>query len=320
MERIRKSKHICALLDTVADFDPTPNLTDPTPGAEAWMAFEWMDHSLVDFEHKYLKDHPWILQIASRQILKALGIYKEPNLIHTDLKHENILVSNINSPEPIVKLADLGATIPEGYNKDRIQLIAIRAPEVWRHKGGFHVSDVWSLGVTLTDCLLPVPIFGTRDNTLKIDPECWCVAKIFRLFYQFPRPLHRLLQSEWELAAKLANPQYKYMEVGTMDDELRKLELPEVIVDFVMSLLVVDDEKRPTAQEALKHPFFQAKLEVPPDLCWKIGAEDHLSQGASSSDQYSPGQGEQIFLTSTLYLDREQSCLSMSYPHTSESV
>lgn len=32
-------------------------------------------------------------------------------VIHNvDIKHENILVSNINSDEPVVKLADLGAS------------------------------------------------------------------------------------------------------------------------------------------------------------------------------------------------------------------
>lgn len=45
-----------------------------------------------------------------------------------------------------------------------------------------------------------------------------------------------------------------------MDKEIGKLELPEIMVDFITSLLVVDDEKRPTAQEALKHPFFHAEF------------------------------------------------------------
>ncbi|KMP09933.1 hypothetical protein CISG_02549 [Coccidioides immitis RMSCC 3703] len=265
IESIRKSKHIRALLDTIDDFDSTPNLADPTPGAKPWMAFEWMDHSLVDFDPKYFKQHPRILQVASKSVLKALATYKELNLIHTDLKHENILISNIDSEEPTVKLADLGASsycpfaIPDGFNDERIQPIACRAPEVWRGKGCFHASDVWSLGVTLTDCLSPASIFGIHDDPLGIG-EHWAVAKLFRLFNSLPSPVDRYRESEWELAEKLVDPQYGYMKVGTIDKEIRKLELPEIMVDFIMSLLVVDDEKRPTAQEALKHPFIHAEF------------------------------------------------------------
>nr|KMM64141.1 hypothetical protein CPAG_00493 [Coccidioides posadasii RMSCC 3488] len=214
IESIRKSKPIRALLGTIDDFDSTPNLADPTPGAEPWMAFEWMDHSLVDFDPKYFKQHPRILQVASKSVLKALATYKELNLIHT--------------------------AIPDGFNDERIQPIACRAPK-------------------LTDCLSPASIFGIHDDPLGVG-EHWAVAKLFRLFNSLPSPVDRYRESEWELAEKLVDPQYGYMKVGTIDKEIRKLELPEIMVDFIMSLLVVDDEKRPTAQEALKYPFIHAEF------------------------------------------------------------
>lgn len=84
IQSVRKSKHIRALLDAVDGFDPSPDLVDPTPGAEPWMAFEWMDNSLVDFSPEYFKQHPRVLKVASNSVLKALAIYKEMNLIHTD--------------------------------------------------------------------------------------------------------------------------------------------------------------------------------------------------------------------------------------------
>lgn len=90
IKSIRKSKHIRALLDTIDDFDSTPSLADPTPGAEPWMAFEWMDHSLVDFDPKYFKQHPRILQLASKNVLKALATYKALNLIHTGRFGDNV--------------------------------------------------------------------------------------------------------------------------------------------------------------------------------------------------------------------------------------
>jgi serine/threonine protein kinase len=90
--------------------------------------------------------------------------------------------------------------------------------------------------------------------------EHWAVAKLFRLFNGLPSPVDRYRESEWELAEKLVDPQYGYVKVGTINEEFGTLGLPEIMVDFIMSLLVVDDENRPTAQEALKHPFFQAEF------------------------------------------------------------
>jgi hypothetical protein len=85
LECIRKSKHIRALLDTIDDFDSTSNLADPTPGAEPWMAFEWMDHSLADFDSQYFTRNPRILQVASKSVLNALEIYKELSLIRAGM-------------------------------------------------------------------------------------------------------------------------------------------------------------------------------------------------------------------------------------------
>ncbi len=51
-----------------------------------------------------------------------------------------------------------------------------------------------------------------------------------------------------------------YIDVGTLRQELESLSGPKVdpgLLDFIDSLLIVDHTKRPTAAEALEHPYLR---------------------------------------------------------------
>jgi serine/threonine protein kinase len=83
-----------------------------------------------------------------------------------DINPNNVFLSSIDTPSPVVKVGDLGnsehsplrtprtmlilAVLQEGYDKIRVQSLPTRAPEVWRGLGCWHSSDVWSLGVTVS--------------------------------------------------------------------------------------------------------------------------------------------------------------------------
>lgn len=52
-----------------------------------------------------------------------------------------------------------------------------------------------------------------------------------------------------------------YIEVATLRQELESLSGPKVdpeLLDFIDFLLIVDHTKRPTAAEALKHPYMHS--------------------------------------------------------------
>lgn len=86
--------------------------------------------------------------------------------IRLDINPNNIFLSSIDMPSPVVKVGDLGnsehllrrtpgtmlilAVLQEGYDKIRVQSLPTRAPEVWRGLGCWHSSDVWSVGVTVS--------------------------------------------------------------------------------------------------------------------------------------------------------------------------
>jgi serine/threonine protein kinase len=104
-----------------------------------------------------------MLLIQVSMLLPAVLSIKTKRL---DVNPNNIFLSNINGPLPVVKLGDLGTctyfsapypsptltwvVIKEGYSSQRLQCLPCRAPEVWQGIGCFHSSDVWSVGVTVS--------------------------------------------------------------------------------------------------------------------------------------------------------------------------
>ena len=113
-------------------------------------------------------------------------------------------------------------------------------------------------------------LFGQWDKIIKDHTAAWCIAKIIRLTgpVDLPPPSAKYF-SEFKLAQHLETSNYEHLETGkstpfiTVKTLRQELELlPRELcssqcIDFIEHLLVVDRGKRPTAEEALKHPFIQ---------------------------------------------------------------
>lgn len=111
-------------------------------------------------------------------------------------------------------------------------------------------------------------IFGINDKFVEDLTESWCIAKIDRLIGPLGAPLQNPeYESEFRMAGELSMGTYihpemdgpvPYIDVGTLRQELGSLTDPSVdpgLLDFIDSLLIVDNTKRPTAAEALEHPY-----------------------------------------------------------------
>lgn len=203
----------------------------------------------------------------AKSVLEALALIQEKfKAIHTDVNPNNIFLSNIREQEPVVKLGDLG----NSYDKIRLQSLETRAPEVWRGLGCWPASDVWSLGVTLAHWLCGTPIFGPKDKMVQGLTEAWCIAKIQRLVRPVQAPINPDYEDEFLVANHLettifihpdTNLKTRFIKKGPLREELGRLQNPKVpseLMDFIEYLLVVDHRKRPTASEALLHPYLQS--------------------------------------------------------------
>jgi serine/threonine protein kinase len=116
--------------------------------------------------------------------------------------------------------------------------------------------------------LSPSLIFGTKDKTIQGLAEAWCIAKIRRLVGPLDPPINNTdYEEEFQVAKTLESTTFEhpdtklatqFIKVGTLRSELERLPGPKIspeLLDFIEYLLVVDHTKRPTALEALQHPY-----------------------------------------------------------------
>lgn len=163
-----------------------------------------------------------------RQILGAVSYCHslEPPVVHRDLKPENFLFKD-KSEESVIKVIDFGLSkLAPPANRDvmhtRVGTPYYIAPEVLRRE--YTVKcDVWSVGVIAYILLCGYPPFY-GDN----DREIFRRVSVGR--FSFPSP-------EWDHISTHAK-------------------------DFVASLLQIDASRRPTAADALRHPFFALSFDA----------------------------------------------------------
>ncbi|KAL9633970.1 MAG: hypothetical protein Q9164_004371 [Protoblastenia rupestris] len=154
----------------------------------------------------------------------------------------------------------------EGYSTVRNQSLETRAPEVWQGRECRHTSDVWSLGVTLAHWLASLTIFGPGDKRVEGLTEAWCLAKLQCLVGPLDPPVDKpALRKEWLYAQEIltlqdteTNGKSLLIPDRTLRQTLESLPDPKPagdLLDFIDYLLIKDHTCRPTAEEALEHPY-----------------------------------------------------------------
>lgn len=110
-----------------------------------------------------------MLRPMVKQILLALEILYEHNIIHCDIKPENILlVRNVHDESVKVKLIDFGSACYENGNLfSNIQTAYYRAPEVILGSPYDAAIDMWSLGCVIVELYTGFPLFpGKTDHEM----------------------------------------------------------------------------------------------------------------------------------------------------------
>mmetsp|Transcript_72502 Transcript_72502/g.125777 ORF Transcript_72502/g.125777 Transcript_72502/m.125777 type:complete len:414 (+) Transcript_72502:72-1313(+) len=127
---------------------------------------------------EFLKEHGYVQEETARkfltQIAAGICMLHRENILHCDLKPQNILLSN-GSTDPKLKIANFGfarVSQPQDMATTICGSPLYTAPEILRHEPYDAKADLWSVGAILYELLLGRPPFnGTNPMQLLANIE-----------------------------------------------------------------------------------------------------------------------------------------------------
>lgn len=227
------------------------------------MVLEKADHSLRQriHEDKMTTEH---IRLAACHILLALEYVHAQNIIHRDIKSENILVfTQSHDADPVFKLCDFGLSkimtkaLPP---TPKIVTYTHRAPEIICEYPYSFKCDLWSVG-----CVLYEMICGALPFKVSSDNDIHLLQTILNnLHYEVnEKELRELLPSNTESKVFIPGaarvPRLQDVKNTNSQHKSLKEQLPQAdseLIDLLQHLLVFHPDKRYTATEALEHKYF----------------------------------------------------------------
>ncbi|CAN4085404.1 unnamed protein product [Withania somnifera] len=201
------------------------------------------------------------LQSITIQCLEALQFLHGLGLIHCDLKPENILVKSYSRCE--VKVIDLGSSCFEtDHLCSYVQSRSYRAPEVILGLPYDKKIDIWSLGCILAELC-------TGNVLFQNDSPSTLLARVIGIIGQIDQDLLVKGRDTYKYFTKNHMLYERNQETSRLEYLIPKKtslrhRLPmgdQGFIDFVAHLLEINPKKRPSASEALKHPWLSYPYE-----------------------------------------------------------
>ncbi|XP_012679631.2 pre-mRNA processing factor 4Bb [Clupea harengus] len=243
------------------------------------LVFEPLSMNLREVLKKYGKDvglHIRAVRSYSQQLFLALKLLKRCNILHADIKPDNILV---NESKTILKLCDFGSASHVADNDITPYLVSrfYRAPEIIIGKPYDYGIDMWSVGCTLYELYTGKILFPGSSNNhmikLAMDVKGKMPNKMIRkgLFkdQHFDQNLNflyievdKVTEREKVTVMSTINPTKDLLAdmVGyqRLPEDMRKKVLN--LKDLLDGTIMLDPAKRVTINQALQHPFIQEKI------------------------------------------------------------
>ncbi|CAH1418328.1 unnamed protein product [Lactuca virosa] len=203
-----------------------------------YLVFECMECSLYDRMKNMAAFSESEIRNLCFQLFQGLAYMHGKGYFHRDLKPDNLLVSS-----DVIKIADLGQARESN-----------RKPP--------YTVDMWAMGAIMAELYTNQRLFKGNSGG--------------EVFYKICSVIGSPTESKWKLGLQLAvNMNYQFPDLpGVPLASLLPSASSEALC-LIAALLSWNPCMRPTAMEALKHPFFHSCYHVPlpihrnQDLPWK---------------------------------------------------
>lgn len=255
------------------------------------LVFEMLQQNLYDFlkQNKFTPLPLYCIRPIVQQVLVALAKLKQLGLIHADLKPENImLIDPINQPFR-VKVIDFGSAshVSKAVMNTYLQSRYYRAPEIILGLPFSEAIDMWSLGCVIAELFLGWPLYpGSSEydqiryiTTTQGTPPAHMLNNATKTHKFFKRQDSRIFNQYWKLKTveeheaetRVKSKETRKFIFNCLDDVNQvkvQLEMDEVdgiceksdradFIDILKKMLDMDQDRRLTPNEGLKHPFVQ---------------------------------------------------------------
>ncbi|KAE9555346.1 hypothetical protein FO519_001428 [Halicephalobus sp. NKZ332] len=189
-----------------------------------------------------------IVRSLMQQLLSGLSYCHANNVMHRDLKPQNLLINTHGSGSPQLKLADFGLArafgIPVRCYSAEVVTLWYRPPDVLFGAKLYNTAiDMWSAGC----------IFGEISNAGKpLFPGSDVDDQLKRIFKVLGTPT----DETWPGITSL--PEYKPFPYYNPITNFRQL-IPSLCSngrDLIQKLIVCNPNSRLSADSALRHPYF----------------------------------------------------------------
>ncbi|KAI4668176.1 uncharacterized protein J4E88_001078 [Alternaria novae-zelandiae] len=254
------------------------------------IVFEHMSKNLRDLLKEETNGHGLTLpavRIYARQMFLGLQHLQNCQVIHLDLKPDNVLVS---ADKKTIKLADFGTAVDKRDVIERTEYLVsrfYRAPEIILGMEVGYPVDMWAVGCTVYELWTGKILFTGRSNNqmIKSFMDClgWPSEKLLKKGlvnnildnFELGPPL-KFISREVDQYNKLSVRKIEQQKKINRDMKTRVHEAARSIstggptvgelndlADLLSASLHMNVEKRLSPKEALAHKFFASKNPAP---------------------------------------------------------
>jgi len=222
------------------------------------LVMDFMPDTVYKVTKHYVKMResvPMILvKLYSYQLFRSLGYLHAKGICHRDIKPQNLL---IDSSTQILKLCDFGSAKYLNSSEGSVAYICsryYRAPElIFGMTEYTYAIDIWSAGCVLAELLLGQPLFQGESGEDQL-------VEIIKLLGTPSREEVRAMNPHFSMY------RFPFIKVSPWSKVMRARTPPDAL-DLLHKVLRYNPAERPTAFEALLHPFFDelrsAEVTVP---------------------------------------------------------